>query len=219
MVLLAAACFIALSALTLRRVLVDPPYRSRALWTAVGALAIVSLLIAGYVDGVVGTTSTYTAVIIQAIPWGFAFLGIYLWIVSNVNVAIAADFFNRDVLLWKRGGRVAAPITFFVAYILANLPSWWIPQVSDSSYGYDLVTVLFSVVIVYGIAVLSITYFRIMDRRIKAYTRWVALSAVSIVLLGIIPTEALVIFAVAWFYFMYQAVRALAIRTNTLNPS
>ncbi len=216
--LFVAACFIASSALSLRRVLVDPPYRSRALWTAVGALGIVSILIAGYVDDIFGVPSSYAAVVIEAIPWGFAFLGIYLWIVSNVNVAMGADFFNRDVLLWKRGGRIAAPVIIFVSYVLANLPPWWVPQ-ADAGLLYDVVTALFAVVVVYGIAALSITYFRIMDRRIKTYTRWVALSAASIVLLGILPSEFTVVFAVAWFYFMYQVVRTLAIRSRNLGAA
>lgn len=99
----AIACVLAVWALNLRRALVDQPYRSRALWTAIGALTLVFFIIAGYVDSVFGQVpSTYPSVAAGAAVWGFVFLGLYGWIVSNANVAAAADYFNRDVLYWKK---------------------------------------------------------------------------------------------------------------------
>ena len=180
---------------------------------------MVSLLVDGYVDSLFGEVpSTYTAVIVEALFWGFSFLGLYGWIVSNANVAIGADFFNRDVLFWRKGGRIVAPALFFAAYVLANLPPWWAPQAYEGPV-YDIVTGLFVIVVAYAIAVLSVTYLRIEDRRIKTYTLWVALSLASVLGLGVSPTEIGPIFEVALVYFMYRAVRSLAIRTTSLSAS
>jgi len=111
-----------------------------------------------------------------------------------------------------------APALFFAAYVLANLPAWWTPQAYEGPI-YDIATGLFVIVVAYALAVLSVTYLRIEDRRIKTYTLWVALSLASVLGLGVSPTEIGPIFEVALVYFMYRAVRSLAIRTTSLSAS
>ncbi len=218
----AIACYIAFKALSLRKALVDHPYRSRALWTAVGALTLVGFSIAGYTDDVFGqVASTYTAVVAEATAWGFVFLGLYGWVASNANVAVDADFFNRDVLFWKKGGNKAALAMIVGAFVLDNLPPFWFSQANQVYY--DAVAtagdVLLIIVMAYAIVVISITFFRIVDRRIKSYTLWVALSIASILAFGFSPALPGGVFLVAWMYCMYRAVGALAIRTNNLNLS
>ncbi len=221
MVFVAIACVLALWALNLRRALVDQPYRSRALWTAIGALTIVSYAVAGYVDSVFGQVpSTYTSVAAEAVVWGFVFLGLYGWIVSNANVAVAADYFNRDVLYWKKGGRIATTFMVFASYAMFNIPTFWFSQANlfyedlISGIGYSF-TIF---VCVYTVAVLSITYLRIMDRRIKTYTLWVALSAAFVFLSTFSPSSISAVPLVACVYFIYRSVGSLAIRTTKLDP-
>ena len=223
LVLCGAAVLIAFWALSLRRALVDRPYRSRAFWTAVGALTLDSFFAAGYVDGIFGNNpTTYTALIAEAFVWGFVFVGLFGWIASNATVAVEADYFNRDVLLWKRGGRVVAPVMVFTAYVLFNLPPWWFPQAGQSSLGPVVTTIgngLVTVAVVYAVVVISVTYLRILDKRIKTYTLWVALSIATAFVSVISSPPVSVIAVVAFLYFMYRSVGTLAIRTKTLNAT
>ena len=95
-----------------------------------GGLSVVFFVTADYLDTVFGQTpTTWEGVIVEAVIWGVAFLVLLGWIVTNTNVAISADYFNRDALGWKRGGWVIAIGVVLVGWVLASLPSWWLPQV------------------------------------------------------------------------------------------
>jgi hypothetical protein len=221
-VVVAAAVYIAYSALSLRRALVDGPYRTRALWTAVGAVSVISFIAAGYVDVVFGQTpTTIPGVVAEDAVWGFTFLAIYGWVVTNANVAIRADFFNRDALKWKGGGSVAAPAAILVTYAFISVPPWWFPAwLTQSALVSGLISFSFAAVVVYASAVLAITYRRINDRRVKDYTKWVVLSTLSLFLLAFLPYSYLEIaLAFAWVYCMYRSVGSLAIKTRKLEPS
>jgi hypothetical protein len=211
-------------ALSLRRALVDRPYRDRALWTAIGGLSAVLFVIALYADNVFGQTpTTWDGVIVEAAIWGVAFLALLRWIVSNVNVSMSADYFNRDALGWKRGGWVVVIAIFLVGYVLAALPHWWLPQSFTSGLGNDLVTVIFFLVSGYSALVLVLTYRRIQDMKIRAYTKWVVVSFVSMFAYVVLPNVGptwfsgiIIIPALVFAYCMYQTVGSLAIRTNVL---
>jgi hypothetical protein len=215
--------YVILRAANLRRVLVDRPYRSRALWTAIGGLAVVCFAVAGYLDDVFGQVPTTTeGVIVEAAIWGVAFLLLSGWIVSNINVAFTADYFNRDALLWKRGGWVVVLAAVFTGYALASLPSWWLPApLVNSGLGTDVISVLFFCATGYCAIVLSLTYFRVQDKRIRTYTKWVVLSILSLFVYVAIPNNGAspylaVIAGVVWAYSMFRSVSTLAIRTHTL---
>lgn len=212
-----ATFFIAYRALRLRRALVDRPYRTRALWTAIGAFSVLSLDVSGISTSIYGETpTTVTGVLVEGALFGFAFLMLYGWIVTNINVAILADFFNRDALLWKRVGRIAAPVVIVFAFVLASLPPWWIPS-ADSNLGLDIVDVLFYATTLYAAVVLAISYRRIKNRQIKSYTLWVVLSVLAIFAQFLVPSDLVLIPSVAWFFFMYKSVDSLTIRTRNLN--
>ncbi len=219
----AVACLIAYSALDLRKALVDGSYRSRALWTAVGALSLVSFTIAGYVDSVFGNVvTTYTGVVAEAAAWGFVFLGLFGWVVSNANVAVEADYFNREVLFWKKGGRIAAPVLVTMAFALFNTPPFWLSGGAGAFYSSVIVPLgdaTIVLVTVYAIAVLSVSYRHMMDRHIKVYTKWVALSVASVLAAAFSPSVIAFALFAASLFFMYQAVGALAIRTSKLSPA
>ena len=220
------ALYISFRALNLRRALVDAPYRDRALWTAMGTLSAVFFEAAWYLDTVFGETPTTSeGVIVEAAIWGLAFLVLLGWIVTNINVAISADYFSRDALGWKRGGWVVAIAVTLMGYVLAALPSWWLPQTVEAVVG-TLEGVFFFVAIGYATLVLVLTYFRIRDLRIKTFTKWVALSIASlfayVFLLNVVtgwPLDLVIIPALVWVYCMNETVSTLAIRTRNLPPS
>jgi hypothetical protein len=219
--LFVATAFIMFKALSVRKVLVDATYRSRALWTAIGASSLVLLVIAGYVSSVDSGT-TVTAILAGATIWGLVFLALYGWIYSNVNVAIGADFFNRDVLFWKRGLRVIAPVLIIFGYVVDNFP--YGPGSIPDYLGNILVgisTWLFYIIIAYSAAILIITYRRIADRRIKRYTLLVAWSILSLFVLVLVSFSSvlLVVAAIAWIYFMYSTADSLTIKTRNLSTA
>lgn len=216
-VLLVSSLIIAYLAIRLRGALVDRPYRARALWTAIGAMSVVAFISAGYVDTIYGQVpTTAEGVLVEGAAWGFVFLALIGWIASNIDVALSADFFNRDPLRWKKGGEIAMIIIILSAYVSASLPSWWFPWISNSPFYQTLFNTGFSIVIVYSTSVLALTYFRIQDRRIKSYTKWVVLSITFLFFIIFAPGGLIVLPAVAWIYSMYRSVGSLAIRTRTL---
>jgi hypothetical protein len=224
--LLVFAFYLTFRALSLRQALVDPPYRDRALWTAMGGLSVVFFVAAAYLDTVFGETPTTSeGVIVEAAIWGVAFLVLLGWIVTNINVAMSADYFNRDALGWKGGGWIVAIAVTLGGYIFASLPSWWLPQWLYAA-GSTLEGVVFFCGIGYATLVLVLTYFRIRDLRIKTYTKWVALSVASLFAYVALltaatgwPMDLVIIPALVWIYSMNGTVSALAIRTRTLTQS
>jgi hypothetical protein len=222
--IIAGVLFIAYRALRLGSALVDRPYRTRAFGTAIGALTIVGFVGAGYLDGVFGQTpTTAEGVLVEAAAWGFSFIGLLFWVVTNNNVAINADYFNRDVLFWRSGGKWVTIGGVLIIYTLASLPPWWYPPQFYNNFfvgnGFNLV---FFVAVAYAALVLVITFLRLKDRTIRTYTRWVLLSVVLMWasffslgpdIFGILLGGTL---AVAYLYAMNHTVTVLAIRTKVL---
>ena len=212
---LAGAAFALVRALSLRRALVDRPYRDRALWTAIGGLSAVLFVAAEYLDTIFGSVpTTWEGVVVEGIIWGAAFLVLFTWIVTNVNVSISADFFNRDALWWKMGGRVAVLMVILIAYVLASIPS---------SLSQNIAALFVTFVIGYSALVLALTYSRTRDMRIRTYTKWVVLTIVSVFFYVDIanagpgwPSSLVIIPALGYFYCTYQGVSTLAIRTKVL---
>lgn len=216
-VLLVSSLVIVYMAIRLRRALVDRPYRARALWTAIGAMSIVAFISAGYIDTIYGQVpTTVEGVLVEAAAWGFVFLALIGWIASNIDVALSADFFNRDPLRWKKGGKIATIVFILTAYVSASLPPWWIPWIQNSPFFQTIFDAVFILVVVYSTSVLAATYFRIQDRRIKSYTKWVVLSITFLFFIVFAPGGLIVLPAAAWIYSMYRSVGSLAIRTRTL---
>jgi hypothetical protein len=216
-VLLASAIVIVFLAIRLRGALVDRPYRARALWTAIGAMSVVGFISAGYVDTIYGQVpTTAEGVLVEAAAWGFTFLALIGWIASNIDVALSADFFNRDPLRWKKGGEIVVIVFILAAYTSASLPSWWFPWISHSDLAQTVFNAIFFIVAAYSTIVLAVTYLKIQDRRIKSYTKWVVLSITFLFITISAPGGLIIVPAVAWIYSMYRSVGSLAIRTRTL---
>jgi hypothetical protein len=215
------AAFIVYRTVRLRTALIDRIYRARALWTAVGGLTVFSFLLADYVDTVFGQTpNTITGVLVEDLFWGFTFIGLYLWMVSNITVALSADFFNRDALMWRRAGRFITPLAVFATYILFSLPPWWVPQtLNTGGLASNILTSIVVAVVVYAAATMALISIRIKDRVTRSYTKWVALSILATLLIIAVSAavpEVVVIPVMIWGYCMYRTVGSLAIRTRTL---
>jgi hypothetical protein len=215
------AGFIVYRAMRLRTALVDRIYRARAFWTAVGALTVFSLILADYVDTVFGQTpNTITGVLVEDLFWGFTFIGLYLWIVSNITVALSADFFNRDALMWRKAGRFITPLAVFVTYFLFSLPPWWVPEtLNNGGLVSNILTFIVVAVVVYAAATMALISIRIKDRVTKSFTKWVALSILATLLIISVSSAAsalVVVPVVVWGYCVYRSVGSLAIRTRTL---
>jgi len=221
---IAGVLFIAYRAFRLRSVLVDRPYRTRALGTGVGALTVIAFTLAGVFDSIFGQTpTTVEGVLVEAAAWGFAFIGLLVWFVTNNDVAIAADYFNRDVLFWRRGGRWLTVAGVLILYILASLPPWWYPpQFYNNVLVGTFFNAMFFVSAGYAALVLAITFRRMMDKTIRTYTKWAVLSIVlffgAVLLSGAGLVFDLVDLAVtlAYLYSMNHTVTTLAIRTRAL---
>ena len=217
--IVAASIVIAYKALRLRTALVDPPYRARAFWTAVGGLSAASTVFALYADSIYGSfASSFQGLLIEDVAWGFVFFGMYGWIASNIGVAISADYFNRDALSWKKGGGIVTTAALFTAYAVFSVPfSWWYPQASSTGLVILFLTFLIAVVVGYSAATLAVASRRIDDKVIKRYTRWVALSVLLVVFFAILSPSAIAMAPmVLWVYSTYRAVGSLAIRTRKL---
>jgi hypothetical protein len=185
----------------------------------IGGLSVVLLISATTVDNITapgtGIATTWGALVAQDIVWGGFFFSLIGWTVSNTDVAVQADFFHRDAISWKRGGRIAAIILILSGYVLASLPSWLLPQTNLSVFQLLFGTIVIGPAL-YTTLVLGFTYFRIKDNRIKTYTKWVGLSILSLVLLFLPYDFALVIAGFVMVFCMYRAVGALSIRTHSL---
>ena len=221
---IAGVLFIAYRAFRLRSVLVDRAYRTRALGSGVGALTAIAFTLAGVLDSIFGQSpTTVEGVLVEAAAWGFAFIGLLVWFVTANDVAIAADYFNRDVLFWRRGGRWLTVAGVLILYTFASLPPWWYPsQFNNSVYVQDFFNVVFFVPSGYAALVLAITFRRMMDKTIRTYTKWAVLSTVlffGAVLLsgaGLVLDVVDLAVTLAYLYSLNHAVTTLAIRTRAL---
>jgi len=217
---LGALVYIAVRALALRRALVDRPYRSRAFWAAMAAIAVIAVITTGPIDAYYGNSTTVTAIAVEATVYGVFFLGLFGWIIVNNDVTLAADFLNRDALLWKRAGRTSSAVVWTATYVIINLPPWWFPASADSFMNFFanvISTFIFFGIAAYGAAVLYISYRRVSDLRIKTYTRWVVLSVVTLVLAILVSFfNVAFILGIPVVYCMYKSVQSLAIRTRKL---
>jgi hypothetical protein len=178
--------------------------------------------VANYAGTIYGVgTPDLTDVIVETTVWGFTFLGLYGWIVSNANVAIQADYFNRDALRWRRGGMLASTVLIVGLFITYNWPPWLEPaeMANGTGWGFyvdNVLSNLSGVVILYAAAVILVSYRRISDQRIKTYTKWVVASMASLFLTLFLPSIVNFIPAILWAFCMYRSVGSLAIKVRTL---
>jgi len=209
-------------AASIRRALVDPLYRVRALWMAIAGVGLIGILVSTLIDGAAASgygilANNNVAVAIEDVSWGLSFLALFGCVYSSVNVALASDYFHRDALRWTGGGKFVFAGTVLVGYSLASLPAP--AAVSSSSiYGVvsNLIGIVFALATAYAAIVLLVTYRRIRDRAIRNYTKWlaVALGFVFAWIVGPDPYNFLAFIVSA--LCLYRATGALVIRTRDI---
>lgn len=158
----AIAFYAAYLALSVRRGLAVPIYRSRALWTAI--LAVMFALAAP----LIGNLGFYT--ILLAV--------LFIWIDRTINTLIRLDFLRRDLLEWKKFRYVYWIFLFgdFVlgyAYLLAygSFPSHPSPLVGSPLFA-ALALLLFFVPVTYAVIVLALGSTRTRDMTFRSHVKW-----------------------------------------------
>ena len=173
-------------AVEMRRVLVNPVYRSRATWSAFLMLVILIQLLSNFVSfpnsGVVS--------VIGALPTYALLLTIVAFADRSVLVAMATDFFHRDTLGWLRvrwpaalvllSSVVAITITF-VIIIPSAQPSFW-----EGVIGV-LWFVVVAAVLAYVSSALIVGAMRSSDRNLRRSVLFLGL-AISTLVLSIVLT-------------------------------
>lgn len=219
----AIAClFIVYRAMSLRRVLVDPLYRRRALWTAIAGSGLLGFLISVTIDALAASgygilANNSTALLVEDFSWGLSFLALFGWIYTSVNVALSSDYFHRDVLGWSRGGKFVFVGAVVVSYLVASLPPPTNPALlADFNAFGNLVGPIFVIGLAYGGAVIVVTYRRIKDRAIKNYSKWVIASVASTFIFIALPVPLSFVFFAFTIFCMYCATGALVIRTHEI---
>lgn len=198
-------------ALTSRRVLASPLYRSRALWTGTVALVAIgfeALTIA--VDYTVPSTATSGAYPVVG-SWGFyAIAGlaaagsvvVFAWVDRTIGVAMELDFLHRDALGWKRL-RPAAGAALVAGAIGA--------EVFTIYWQYLASVVLLAALAAYMAAALVISGSRVRDDTMRRYMKWMGFSVISLIFfLATTSVNAYLNFPLAIFaYFLYRISTSL----------
>ena len=138
--------FGAYKAFSSRKVLVDPSYRKWAVWT--GILLILGILyeidLARHelgLDLTGPTNQVFAAVALAGALVSFALMD------RTIRVSLGFDYFHRDVLLWRRGGREVwwtAAVFAVSSYLVFNFYYGWI--ITFAAVAYVLAVLLLSVV-------------------------------------------------------------------------
>jgi len=168
MVISGLAAFRAVSS---RRVLATPLYRSRALWT--GTVGLMVLLFAAWAIllentgssvtfGLVppyGTPEFYAYVFLSALVVAVAFA----WIDSTIRVALELDFLHRDALGWRRL-RLVVGISVVAGIVVAQF----------ATVTWELLTsvLLLGVPTSYEVAALVVVGRRVRDATMRRYMKW-----------------------------------------------
>lgn len=198
-------------ALTSRRVLASPLYRSRALWT--GSVALITILFDVVAIGL--ENSSPTGSISGSLPpsgsWEFgAFVAlvaagalvVFAWIDRTIGVALELDFLHRDAIGWKKL-RLIAGAAIIVGAVGA--------EVSPAGWGSILSIILLAAPAAYMAGALVVGGSRVRDDTMRRYMKWMGLLVASLILQLIttaIPPYLnfpLAIFA----YFLYRASTSL----------
>jgi hypothetical protein len=154
--------------LSVRRGLVDPVYRRRAMWMGLFGLPFAGAL--GY--GIIAYTllpadSLLASPVLADATFTIAIITLLVWIDSMVGSAIHLDFLRRDVLHWRRLRAVyyllvvAGNVFYFSRFL--QFPA------ALALYSSDILLILaFS----YGALALAIGARRTRDKTFRTYLKW-----------------------------------------------
>jgi len=165
-----------------RRALASGVYRSRALWTGMGAIMILAYgLLQIVAENSPGFFSTFAPEFFSTFATGIfyfvftivAVIVIFSWIDSTVMVALDMDYFHRDSLHW-RGLRRYLWVAVLVAAVLGGF--------GTTQAGVIAVTVLLGVPVVYAAVALGIGSGRVFDETMKRYVKWMVFLVAALAL-------------------------------------
>ena len=169
-------------ALSVRRGLAVPIYRSRALWTAMIALLFsLSILFGGDLSLIF--PSSYLFVASFVIYFGLftlATLAIFVWVDRTVTTLIRLDFLRRDLAGWKRFR--------YVYWTLVAISFVFYPFGSSlyfNSFFNIVYTVSFVIPLAYAALAVRSGAKRTPDMTFRSHLRWSAYCMAGILLAGI----------------------------------
>ncbi len=223
--------FAAYTAFTVRRGLVVPLYRSRALWLGVLAILWASfLLFFGriYVFGI-DLQSPHVAGFVYYAGVALPTLVVLLvWIDRTNSTLIRLDYRRKDILGWNRARLLYyADIALFIAIFIIALgpaPGQGYYRMSFphsvmsfiAAYGY----LTFWIALAYGLCVLVVGSIRTRDLTHRNHAKWLGLSLGSLLLAFATPSNLPAItyfFGCLFAYFWYRMARSL-VPVNKLSP-
>ncbi len=225
--------FAAYTAFTVRKGLVVPLYRSRALWLGVLAIILASFLI---FFGRVYTPSTYLVGYHRVVGFVFyagvalpTFVVLLVWIDRTNSTLIRLDYRRKDILGWKKARLLYyADIALFVTFFLIALgpaPGFGYYQMSfpHSAMSFIAANELdpWLIALAYGLSVLVVGSIRTHDLTHKNHAKWLGLSLASLVLALLVGggSQPIAYFIAIFFaYFWYRMARSL-VPVNKLDTS
>lgn len=211
LVSLPITAFAAYRALSSRRALVSGVYRSRALWTGMGAIIILafeSLQIIGENSLGPGYFTLLEVDITYFVLTIVGIIVIFSWIDSTILVALDMDYFHRDSLHW-RGFRKYLWVTVLAAAIAQAFAS--------TQAGEIAIVVLLGVPVVYSAVALGVGSGRVFDETMRRYVKWMVflVAALALELLTTAINFDLNFPIVVFAYFLYRAAGSL-LKTDRL---
>jgi hypothetical protein len=167
-------------AIEMRRVFVNPTYRSRATWSGFLMLVILILMLANFIP----FPSSGILSAIGALPFIALILTIFAYVDRSVLVARETDFFHRDTLHWLRARRPATVVLVF--FMLSAVIFSFINTTSETPLWAVVIGGLFlvfiAVVLSYCTAALIVGARRSSDRNLRRSILLVGLALSTLVL-------------------------------------
>lgn len=167
--------------LSVRRGLVDPVYRRRALWMGLFGIPFAGALGYGIVaDTILPANSLFASPVLADAIFTIPIITLLVWIDSMVGSAIHLDFLRRDILHWRRLRMfyyllvVAGNVFYFSRYL--QFPSVLALSLSDVS-----LIPAFS----YGALALATGARRTRDKTLRTHLKWFGTMGVTF-LFGIV---------------------------------
>ncbi len=224
----------AYTAFTVRKGLVVPLYRSRALWLGILAilwLGTLAILWLGTL-GMLGVSTLRSAMDYFVSGRGEVlwvgvvlptFIVLLIWLDRTNSTLIRLDYLRKDIVGWKKATPLywAAVALFVALYIIMQGYDQFGIVNSLTLFSYDYATVPFGIALVYALVVLVVGSIRTRNLTFRNHIKWLGLSLAALlfalvlsqpaiysgilVILFILPGTMFLVFA----YFWYRMARSL----------
>ncbi len=215
MIILLYAAYISFA---VRRGLVVPLYRSRALWLGTSAIlwGVASIFLGNFEPRV----STYYGVVGLVFFLGVAvptLLVFLVWIDRTLSTLIRLDYLRKDIVGWKKVRplyRLGVALVF--VFSLFNPSVQYLRYLSSINYVIKTISVatvldlpIVVIVLAYASAALTVGSIRTRDLTFRNHAKWFGYAIVGLLAVLLLP-NILYMLAEIWFaYCFYRMARSL----------